>query len=102
MVIHTILLVVLVNPALLSLHELGKLQGAELKIAELKLALSGQSLAYIRASQQAGFCQNRRGGLILTRNAYEAPEQGSKYLSTCNRCIYYLCCIPEAASSCLV
>ena len=52
-VIHTIILVVLVNPALLSLHELGKLQGAELKIAELKLALSGQSLAHTRASPGA-------------------------------------------------
>ena len=33
--------------------QLGKLWGAELKIAELKLALSGQNLAHIRALLQA-------------------------------------------------
>ena len=36
-----------------TLHQLGKLQGAELKIAEMKLALSGQSLGHISASLQA-------------------------------------------------
>ena len=33
--------------------QLGKLQGAELKTAKLKFALSGRSLAHIRASLQA-------------------------------------------------
>ena len=34
------------------LLQLGKLQAAELKISELKLALSGQSLAHTRVSLQ--------------------------------------------------
>ena len=38
---------------LLRVFQLGKLWGAELKMTELKLALSEQSLAHIRASLQA-------------------------------------------------
>ena len=58
-----------------------KLWGAEINIAELKLALNGQSLVHTKVLLQViaamaivDFLRN-----ILGQNAYEAPEQGSKY-----------------------
>ena len=42
-------------------YQLGKLHGAELKIARLKLAMSGQSLAHIKALLQADIAHIRAG-----------------------------------------